>query len=236
MKVDNDIKTQRANWSFSGAVAESFDKHVVRSIPLYEEGHELICKLSDFFCQPDSTCYELGCATGALTKKLAAHNAHKPGSTWIGIDKEADMIAQANEKNKTQVNVEFIADDILLYDYKPADLIVSYYTIQFVAEKHRQEIFNKIYQSLNWGGAFILFEKVRAPDARFQDMMSSLYVDFKSDKGFTAEQILNKTQSLKSVMSPFSTQANYDLLKRAGFVDYMTVMKYVSFEGILAIK
>jgi len=236
MKVDDQITSERANWSFSGKIAEGFDKHVLRSIPLYEEGHDLICKLSDFFCQPDSTCYELGCATGALTAKLAKRNEHKANISWVGIDKEPDMIKQAKKKNQTHSNIEFIAEDILLHDLKPSDLIISYYTIQFIPEKHRQEIFNKIYESLNWGGAFILFEKVRAPDARFQDMMTSLYVDFKADNGFTPEQIINKTQSLKSAMSPFSTQANYDLLSRAGFVDYMTVMKYVSFEGILAIK
>lgn len=236
MKVDKTISSERANWSFGGKIAEGFDEHVLRSVPLYNEGHELICQLSDFFCQQDSTCYELGSATGELTRKLAEHNSQKPNIRWIGIDKEPDMVEIAKKKNGDLSNIEFIADDILHFDYQPADLIVSYYTIQFVPERHRQEIFNKIYQSLNWGGAFILFEKVRAPDARFQDIMSSLYVDFKKKNGFSDEEIINKTQSLKSVMSPFSTQANYDLLKRAGFVDYMTVMKCVSFEGILAIK
>jgi tRNA (cmo5U34)-methyltransferase len=41
---------------------------------------------------------------------------------------------------------------------------------------------------------------------------------------------------LKGVLEPFSTQGNTDLLRRAGFVDLMTVMKYVCFEGYLAIK
>jgi tRNA (cmo5U34)-methyltransferase len=38
------------------------------------------------------------------------------------------------------------------------------------------------------------------------------------------------------VLEPFSTQGNLDMLKRAGFVDVMTIMKYVCFEGFLAIK
>jgi len=89
---------------------------------------------------------------------------------------------------------------------------------------------------LNWGGAFILFEKVRAPDARFQDIATSLYTDFKIDQGYNDEEILSKTRSLKGVMEPFSTQGNIDLLGRAGFVDVMTVSKYICFEGFLAIK
>lgn len=35
---------------------------------------------------------------------------------------------------------------------------------------------------------------------------------------------------------PFSPQGNIDLLKRAGFVDILTVMKYLCFEGFLSIK
>jgi hypothetical protein len=44
------------------------------------------------------------------------------------------------------------------------------------------------------------------------------------------------TSSLKGVLEPFSTDANYGLLRRAGFVDVMTIMKYLCFEGFLAIK
>ena len=86
------------------------------------------------------------------------------------------------------------------------------------------------------GGAFVFFEKVRGPDARFHDIVTSLYHDFKLRNGFSPEEIINKAQSLKGAMKPFTPQGNLDLLKRAGFVDMMTIMKYVCFEGFLAIK
>ena len=81
-----------------------------------------------------------------------------------------------------------------------------------------------------------MFEKVRGPDARFQDMSVALYNDFKSKNGFSADEILNKTSSLKGVLEPFSTEGNLGLLRRAGFTDIMSVMKWVCFEGFLAIK
>ena len=40
MKADNQITTERANWSFSGEVAKHFDDHVDKSVPGYHEGHE----------------------------------------------------------------------------------------------------------------------------------------------------------------------------------------------------
>ncbi len=82
----------------------------------------------------------------------------------------------------------------------------------------------------------MFFEKVRANDARFQDITTSLYNEYKLDQGYSAEEILFKTRSLKGILEPFSTQGNIDLLKRAGFVDMITVFKYVCFEGFLVIK
>ena len=74
--------------------------------------------------------------------------------------------------------------------------------------------FNKIFKELNWGGGFLFFEKVRAPDARFQDIMSLIYNDFKLDNKFTPKEIIAKSRSLKGVLEPFSSKANIELLKR----------------------
>ena len=115
-------------------------------------------------------------------------------------------------------------------------MITSFYTIQFIHPSKRQKIFNKIYKSLNWGGAFIFFEKVRAPDARFQDILSQMYQDYKIDQGYSADEIVSKSRSLKGVMEPFSSKANVELLKRAGFKDIISIMKFLCFEGWLAIK
>ena len=81
-----------------------------------------------------------------------------------------------------------------------------------------------------------MFEKVRAPDARFQDIMSALYTEYKLDQNYTPNEIITKSRSLKGVLEPFSEQGNIDLLKRAGFVDIIIIFKYLCFEGFLAIK
>ena len=236
MKTDDGTSAERCAWSFGGEVAETFPEHARRSIPCYADGHDLICRLSDFFVAPDSSVYDLGCATGDLLKKLAAHNEHKPKVRWIGLDREQAMIERAGKTCAGLDNVELRCEDVLTGELRQTDMIIAYYTIQFVEERHRQALFDRIYQALNWGGAFVLFEKVGAPDSRFQDMMSCLYREFKRHNGFSADEILNKERSLKGVLKPFSTAGNLGLLNRAGFTDVMTVMKYVSFEGFLAIK
>ena len=82
----------------------------------------------------------------------------------------------------------------------------------------------------------MIFEKVRAPDARFQDINNQIYVDFKLLNGFTEEEIINKSRSLKKVLDPFSSKGNIELFQRAGFVDINTIFKWVCFEGFLLIK
>ncbi len=234
-KVGDAIVAQNARWTFGGQVSETFDAHVAKSVPFYREGHDLVARLSDFFLQDGSTCYELGCSTGQLTSSLARHNEGK-NVKFVGIDCEAGMVAQARKRCAALQNVEIVEGDVVELELKPAEMIVAYYTIQFVRPKFRQMLINKIYEALNWGGAFVLFEKVRGADARFQDIATALYTDYKIDQGYGPEEIVAKARSLKGILEPFSTQGNLDLLKRAGFVDVMTMMKYVSFEGFLAIK
>ncbi len=229
------IQARNASWTFGGNVAEKFDEHVSKSVPLYNEGHDLVLKISDFFINDQSVCYELGCSTGPLTSALAKRNSHRKAK-FIGIDVEEPMIHKAQERCKGMKNVTLKASDILDVEFEKSDLIIAYYTIQFVRPKNRQLIFDRVFQALNWGGAFLLFEKVRSPDARYQDMMTAIYTDYKLDQGYNPDEIIGKSRSLKGVLEPFSTQGNLDLLKRAGFVDIMTVMKYVCFEGFLAIK
>ena len=196
----------------------------------------MVCQLSDFFVHDSSTCYEIGVSTGELIKKLALHNAQKPDVRWVGLDIEPDMIAAAKKHCGDVESITILEEDIRAFQLDAADMVVSYYTMQFIQPRYRQEVFNRIFNALNWGGAFIMFEKVRGPDARFQDLLTQLYNEFKLENGFNHEEILEKSRSLKGVLEPFSTQGNLDLLVRAGFQDVMTVHKHLCFGGFLAIK
>ena len=66
--------------------------------------------------------------------------------------------------------------------------------------------------------------------------MTQIYNEYKLEVGYSEENIIAKSKSLKRVLEPYSTQANYDMMHRAGFKDIMTIQKYVSFEGFLVIK
>jgi tRNA (cmo5U34)-methyltransferase len=234
--VGDIIEAGNAAWTFGDGVSERFDEHVRRSVPLYAQTHDLVAALSDFFVGDGSLCYDLGCATGAACAAIAGRQAHRRGLRIVGVDSEAGMIDRARERCSGLPAVTLVEADILDLEMEPADMIIACYTMQFVRPKFRQLVFDRVYASLNWGGAFVLFEKVRAPDARFQDIATSLYNDYKLAQGYSGDEVVAKSRSLKGVLEPFSTQGNLDLLSRAGFVDTMTILKYVNFEGFLAIK
>ena len=177
-------------------------------------------------------------STGSLGNVILQNNKK---INFIGIDSVKEMIDQANhnkkkQKTKLKCKVIFKNADIEKFALKKNDMFVSYYTIQFLPPKIRQKIVDKIFKSLNWGGAFIMCEKIRGPDARFQDILTLMYNEFKLENNFSFEEILEKSRSLKGVLEPFSDKGNLDMLKRSGFKDIFPIFQMLSFKGYLCIK
>lgn len=229
------ILTSPGAWSFAGQTSEVFDTHVSKSVPLYLEGHELTVALSDFFVKDGSVIHELGCSTGTLLEKLARRHKAK-GCRFVGLDSEPDMVKKAETKCSPYPNVKVQVQDITEYDFEPSDLIISYYCLQFVPLKRRGEVLRNIFDSLTEGGALIIFEKVRFDSSRMQDLTYQLYQEYKLGRGYSEEEIMAKSLSLRSVLEPRTTTENYDTLYKVGFKDVATVQKYLCFEGLLATK
>lgn len=228
------MKLKTGAWSFGGKIPNKFEKHIAKSVPLYLEGHQIIVRLSDYFLKDGSICYDIGCSTANLLKKINNHSNKKKIKLY-GIEKEKSMYNYANSKINEK-NIKIFNKDIKQIKLNKSDLIISYYTFQFINPSIRQDILKKIFKALNWGGAFIMFEKIRGNDARFDNMLNSLYLDFKEDNKLNSNDILSKSKSLRGILEPFSDQGNLGLLKRAGFKDIQTIMQSLCFKGYLCIK
>jgi tRNA (cmo5U34)-methyltransferase len=232
------IKKKIGSWNFSGKVPENFISHAKKSIPGYSEGHDLIVSLSDFFLEDGSICYDIGSSTGELLLKLSNYT-NKKVKKFIGIEPEKSMLEIANKKRKKldkKNNIKFTHNTIQKIKLGSSSMIISYYTIQFIPPRIRQVVINKIFKSLKWGGCFVMFEKIRGEDARFQDIYTSLYNDFKEKNKLSMIEIFNKQKSLRGILEPFSNYGNTGMLKRAGFKDISSFYQNISFKGYLAIK
>jgi len=239
--VGDHLSSRRGMWSFGDLDYEHFEDHVSKSVPGYHAGHEYIAYLSDYFISADSWVYDIGCSTGSLMAKLSKYHENKDHINFVGVEPVAgfeDKYYQnisSNRGNDTH-SFDFIKANIQEHEINECDLVISYYTMQFVRPRYRQEIINMIYSKLNWGGGFFFFEKVRGLDARFHEMINLAYLEYKTASGYTNDEIIAKMYSLKGVLEPYTTTENLNFLKRAGFQDMSLIYKNLCFEGILAIK
>ena len=221
-------------WKFNDdEVVNAFQEHIQVSIPSYDQAHNVITKVSDCFITDGDKCIEIGCSLGELITKLAKRHSEKKVD-FFAFDSSSHMINKAISNN-TDNRIIFEVINALEYKYD-ANFVVSAFTIQFIQPKVRQNLINKIYSEMEWGGGFCLFEKVRGSDARFQDILTSIHWEWKMENGLSDEEIISKWRSLKRVMEPFSERGNLDMLKRAGFQDIETIWKWGPFQGFLAIK
>lgn len=234
--VGDGIAKAAGGWTFGTEVPRSFDDHITKSVPAYNLMHALVLELSDFFVRRDSVVYDVGSSTGSLTKQIAQRvHPRAPNVKVVGIDPEMEMVRFARDHSAHEA-VTYLAEDVLNVELEPSDLVVLCLTAQFLHPDDRATLLKKIWSALKWSGALIMFEKTRASDARFQDIFTALYSDFKEGMGFSPEEIVAKQKSLRAVMEPFSDRGNRDLLQAAGFSDIEVVFRVIPFTGFLAIK
>ena len=138
------IKTFTARWTFGEDVAENFDAHVRKSVPLYESGHDLTVKLSEFFVKNNSTVYELGSSTGTLIRKIADRHKDLNETRFIGLEVEQSMVSFSKRIHSNVPNMFFQQAQAEEYEYEKCDFLTSYYTMQFIQPKFRQILFDKI--------------------------------------------------------------------------------------------
>lgn len=222
-------------WSFNNKkIVSKFQQHINNSIPLYNEGHDIITQISKNILPNKSVVTDLGCSLGELIFKIYNSNIKK-NIKYIGIDNSENMIKKAL-KLYSNDNFHFYNKDIFKYEIEKSDLIISYYTLQFIPIKRRIYILKKIHNSLNKNGVFIYFEKTTLRDKVFDKFNLDIYYNFKKKSGYTNKQILNKKTLLKGKMKPITSDKNIYNLKKSGFKKINLILKYSYFEGYICLK
>jgi tRNA (cmo5U34)-methyltransferase len=231
--VGDGIASGTGAWSFGGRAAAAFDQHAVRSIPFYAAGHDLVAGVADVLLGPGTLVYDLGCSTGTLSDLLVQRVGDR-GATIVGVDCEPDMLEQARARCGSAVT--FVEADLAAFALDRCDLVVAYYTLQFLGRDERVTVVRRIHDALRPGGAFVCFDKVLAADARTQDLSAAAYHDWKRSQGFADAEIANKERGLRGVLRPLTSIEQRDLLTQAGFDDVHTIFKWLGWEGFLARK
>lgn len=227
-------------WEFNEEVTRCFDEMLERSIPEYTLMRDLVFKVGKHFVKPNTNIVDIGCSNGnaiePFLRKFGAINKYKL------IDVSEPMLRECKLKYKNWINLNLV--DVMNYDLKQglpdeclkSSLILSILTLQFTPIEYRHKIIQSIYNSLNYGGAFIFVEKVLGNTSAIDEVLVDEYYKLKQDNQYTNEQIANKRKSLEGVLVPITQNWNVELLKSAGFSQVDCFWRCLNFCGFIAIK
>ena len=99
----------------------------------------------------------------------------------------------------------------------------------------REQVIDNIYYGLNEGGAFIFGEKIDTSHSRIENMLRTIYYDFKNQK-FSYEDIMTKEKTLQNMLKPNSWNEIENMLNGAGFKAVQAFWQNHLFIGAMAIK
>ena len=109
------------------------------------------------------------------------------------------------------------------------------FTFQIIPKRDNLRLMQKIYDNLVDGGAFVCSEKIFSKNAKVQDMMDSLYYDFKK-KSFSEKEILDKEQELRHLAKNTTETLLINQLRNIGFRGIQVFWRNFNFIGVLAMK
>ena len=221
---------------------EGFDEHIDWSIRGYSNLLDDVINLSRYFVENNTKVVDIGCSTGKLTKRVMEHNNDVcPSANYVGVE-VAKGFFDNMDKRKTELNkkfpklsLEFIKDDIRNYKFENCSLVTSLFTLQFMPYSSRETVIQNIYDGLNEGGAFIFAEKIDTTHSRLENMLRTIYYDFKNQK-FSYDDIMTKEKTLQNMLKPNSWIEIENMLDSAGFKAIQSFWQNHLFIGAMAIK
>ncbi len=228
-------KPIKKQFEFDEEVAAVFDDMLARSVPFYEESQ----KITEFFVYKNlkegGVVYDLGCSTASLLINI--NRKLKVKASLVGLDNSEAMLSRARKKCEAfGADIELQNADILKYDYKKANIFISNYTLQFIRPLVREELIQKIANSLEDDGIFIFSEKVISHHSKLNKDLIECYYDFKKTQGYSEYEIMQKREALENVLVPYSEEENIKMALKAGFSHCEVVFRWANFATFIAIK
>ena len=218
-------------FSFS-STADAFDDHIGQSIRGYHDLRDDIVSMSKYFVEDHTSVVDIGCSQGTMIRRIRDTNDQAPAASYIGI--EINDAFQHHWKNES--NLSYRIEDVRQSEaLTNISLAISMFTFQFIAERDRLSLMQKIYDNLTDGGAFITSEKIFSNNAKTQNMLEFLYYDFKR-KSFTEKEILDKEQELRHLAKNTTENLLISQLRSIGFRGVQCFWRNFNFIGVLAMK
>ncbi len=223
------MKNKLHLWSFKN-FENQFDKHILNSIPSYEECWWYSINLSKSFISNKTVIYDLGCSTGKKTNLIYKNLKDIKSLEIIGVDVEKSMINYANEKYSNK-QTKFKKINLNNLNFKKTNIFFCMFTFNFINREARFKILKKMYKSLKEGGAVFYADKVIDENSSVEVLLNQIHSLWKQ-KSFSASQILQKQEQIRGIMQPLQENELSELFKKAGFKKNL-ILKNLNFNFYL---
>jgi tRNA (cmo5U34)-methyltransferase len=227
-------------WSFDEGVTKVFEDMISRSIPGYSTMRDCVVRVAYPILTKTKSPFllDLGCSRGETIYQILNSLPNQNTVTAVGVDSSEPMIDVATESFSNFDNVNFVHADLQAADITPGkySLITSVLTAQFIPLDVRQDFFQRVNSGLSFDGAFVVVEKILGESPVSQGFLVDIYHTYKSDSGYTEEQIEEKRKALQGVLVPLRGSENERMLKDAGFTNVQRFWQCLNFAGWIAFK
>lgn len=221
----------KETWAFDESVADCFRDMLERSIPGYEEMRALTMRLGKRFYQRDTLLVDVGASLGG------GFEEHVVDVRVRAIESAPAMLARLRRRYGSgfDSNVEIVEQDLCQNPHVApaytASVVQAILTLQFLPFSVRNRVIRSAAAALQPGGAFLLVEKVKAPDHIVAE-----YRSFKHRQGYSWEAIEAKEQALDGVLVPATTTWIEDALVFEGGFDPTLYWRNLNFAAWIAVK
>lgn len=228
-------------WQFNADVTAVFPDMISRSIPGYSLMRDSVVRVAKRFLTPEQSglyLLDVGCSRGDTIYEILDSLDPMVEVGCVGVDSSQEMILAAEQLFGNFDNVSFVLSDIADIDIMPCKyaVITSVLTAQFIPLDVRQEFYKNVHKGLSYDGVFIIVEKVLGETPTSQALLVDIYHSFKSENGYTDEQIEEKRKALQGVLVPLRASENEAMLKDAGFSNVQRFWQCLNFAGWMAFK
>ena len=126
--------------------------------------------------------------------------------------------------------------DIADYNYQKHSVAVLNFTLQFIPLAVREKTIKSIADNMVSGGALILSEKITFPNPQQQQLLTTMYENFKRANGYSELEISQKRDALENVLIPETLDTHKSRLLDSGFTSVEVWFQCFSFASLVAIR
>lgn len=208
--------------------AERYDLDRRRLIPCYEDFYNLPLEILPFHQDRELRVLDLGAGTGLLSAGVAARY---PRARLLLVDIAPAMLRVA-EQRFSGCDGDRVSFHIMDYARQPLkgtfDLVISALSIHHLTDGDKENLFRKIFASLEPGGLFINADQVLGENAMAEKTYRRRWLEKVQASGISAEALdaaLARMQEDR--MAPLASQLAW--LDQTGFDDITVWFKYLNF-------